>query len=85
MLYLILLLQIFEGSWDSNTPVTHYFYAAVVAQYVRIIPETYYGTIAIRFELLGCKSKYTYYHDNTFCAITHPRQNDFHGSKISVT
>ena len=57
MLCLILLLQVFEGSWDSNTPVTHYFYAAVVAQYVRIIPETFAGTIAMRFELLGCKSK----------------------------
>ena len=52
-----LLLQIFEGSWDSNTPVTHYFNAAVVAQYVRILPQTWNEAIAVRFELLGCKRK----------------------------
>ena len=63
MLYLILLAQIFEGSWDSNTPVTHYFYAPVVAKYVRIIPQTWSGVIAMRFELLGCKSKYTQYYE----------------------
>ena len=65
MLYLFFffIVQIFEGSWDLNTPVTHYFYAPVVAQYVRIIPQTWNTYIAIRFELLGCKSKYTFYHD----------------------
>ena len=54
-----LLVQIFEGSWDSNTSVTHYFYKAVVAQYVRIVPQTWNGAIAIRFEILGCNCKYT--------------------------
>ena len=63
MLQLIhLLVQIFEGSWDSDTAVTHYFYAPVVAQYVRINPQTWETHIAIRFELLGCKCKYNNYY-----------------------
>ena len=51
------MVQVFEGNWDSSTPATHYFYKAIVAQYVRIIPEKFTGTIAMRFELLGCMSK----------------------------
>ena len=49
--------QVFEGSWDRDTPVTHVFYTSVEAQYVRILPQEWHTHISIRFELLGCRSK----------------------------
>ena len=51
---LIHLKQLFEGSWDQHSPSTHLFYEAVLAHYVRIRPESWYGGIGLRVELLGC-------------------------------
>ena len=76
--YQILLVQIFEGNWDSNTTVTHYFYAPVVAQYVRIKPQTWETHIAIRFELLGCKCKYAYHFDE------YPRYSTANASNLFI-
>ena len=56
MMYIILK-QVFEGSWDTDTPVTHVFYTSVEAHYVRILPQEWHNHIGIRFELLGCRSK----------------------------
>ena len=50
--------QVFEGSWDRDTPVTHVFYTSVEAQYVRILPQEWHNHISVRFELLGCRSKF---------------------------
>ena len=47
-------MQLFEGSWDQNSPSTHLFNKTVLAQYVRIKPHTWHGEIGLRVELLGC-------------------------------
>ena len=47
-------MQLFEGSWDQNSPSTHLFNNSVLAQYVRIMPHAWHGGIGLRVELLGC-------------------------------
>ncbi|XP_072025097.1 uncharacterized protein [Amphiura filiformis] len=47
--------ELFEGSWDQSTPVTHLFHEAVLAQYVRILPQSWHGNVSMRCELLGCQ------------------------------
>ena len=49
--------QVFEGSFDRDTNVIHVFYQPVLAHYVRIRPDEWYGHISMRFELLGCYGK----------------------------
>ena len=46
--------KVFEGSFDRDTNIIHVFYQPVLAHYVRIRPEKWYGHISMRFELLGC-------------------------------
>lgn len=46
--------QIFNGPIDSRTPVKSMFKIPIEAKIVRIYPLTWHGSIAIRFELLGC-------------------------------
>ncbi|XP_052092501.1 mucin-5AC-like [Mytilus californianus] len=48
----------FSGNFDSVTPVTHFFTAPIKARYIRINPQTFYGKIAMRFELHGCFTPY---------------------------
>ena len=47
-------MQLFEGSWDQNSTLTHLFNEAVLAQYVRIRPQDWHVGIGLRVELLGC-------------------------------
>ena len=49
--------KVFEGSFDRDTNIIHVFYQPVLAHYVRIRPEKWYGHISLRFELLGCPGK----------------------------
>lgn len=46
--------QIFSGPIDSRTPVKSLFKIPIEAKVIRIYPLTWYGSIAIRAELLGC-------------------------------
>ena len=50
-------MQVFEGSSDRNTPVTHLFYEVVRLLHIRIQPVKWHVNIAMRFELLGCVGK----------------------------
>lgn len=52
------LLQIFSGNFDSSTPVTYYFTSPLHAQYLRILPQTWQGKIALRVEVIGCPVTY---------------------------
>lgn len=47
---------VFEGNKDPETPVLGVLPEPVVAQYIRINPQTWYknGTICLRAEVLGC-------------------------------
>ena len=50
-------LQIFNGNFDKNTPVTNYLPTPVTASYIRLYQEEVnqdHG--AIRMEILGCQS-----------------------------
>ena len=53
----LFIFQIFSGSSDSETIVTRIFAEAVVAQYVRIRPTEWNGSISLRLELLGCSGE----------------------------
>ena len=55
--FVISSMQEFEGSWDRNTPVTHFFYKEVRLLDIRIQPIQWHVNIAMRFELLGCAGK----------------------------
>ncbi|KAK3108253.1 hypothetical protein FSP39_004202 [Pinctada imbricata] len=48
----------FQGNFDSDTPVTHFFTSPVRARYMRINPQTWQGKIALRFEYMGCPVQY---------------------------
>ena len=56
-LIFVKLLKVFEGSYDRGTNIAHGFYQPVLAHYIRIRPEEWYGSISMRFELLGCPGK----------------------------
>ena len=55
---MLLSIQVFEGSWDRDTPVTHLFFEAITVLHIRIHPVQWYMNIAMRFELLGCVGKF---------------------------
>lgn len=44
----------FPANFDQNTPVRSMFDREIDARYVRIIPKTWHGLIALRFEVLSC-------------------------------
>uniref|UniRef100_A0A8C1C6E7 AE binding protein 1b n=1 Tax=Cyprinus carpio carpio TaxID=630221 RepID=A0A8C1C6E7_CYPCA len=45
---------LFFGNSDKNTPVLSQFMEPVVARYIRILPQTWNGTMCMRMEVLGC-------------------------------
>ncbi|TRY98181.1 hypothetical protein DNTS_035005 [Danionella cerebrum] len=45
---------LFFGNVDKNTPVLSQFMEPVVARYIRILPQTWNGTMCMRMEVLGC-------------------------------
>ncbi len=46
--------QLFFGNSDKNTPVLSQFMEPVVARYIRILPQSWNGTMCMRMEVLGC-------------------------------
>uniref|UniRef100_A0A3Q2PSP3 AE binding protein 1a n=1 Tax=Fundulus heteroclitus TaxID=8078 RepID=A0A3Q2PSP3_FUNHE len=46
---------LFYGNVDKETPVMSQFAAAVVARYIRILPQTWNGTMCLRAEVLACQ------------------------------
>lgn len=46
--------QLFFGNSDKDTPVMNQLAVPVVARYVRIIPQSWNGSLCMRLEVLGC-------------------------------
>ncbi|XP_051525301.1 inactive carboxypeptidase-like protein X2 isoform X2 [Myxocyprinus asiaticus] len=45
---------LFFGNSDKSTPVLTQFMEPVVARYIRILPQSWNGTMCMRMEVLGC-------------------------------
>ncbi|KAM8865036.1 adipocyte enhancer-binding protein 1 [Synchiropus picturatus] len=45
---------LFFGNSDAETPVMNQLAAPVLARYIRIIPQSWNGTLCMRLEVLGC-------------------------------
>lgn len=50
-----LLLQLFYGNVDKDTPVMTQFSTPVVARYIRILPQSWNGSLCLRAEVLACQ------------------------------
>lgn len=48
------LVQLFFGNNDKDTPVMNQLAVPVVARYMRIIPQSWNGSLCMRLEVLGC-------------------------------
>lgn len=48
------LLQLFFGNSDKDTPVMNRLAEPVLARYIRIIPQSWNGSLCMRLEVLGC-------------------------------
>lgn len=46
--------QLFYGNVDKNTPVMNQFFMPIVARYLRIIPQSWNGSLCLRAEVLAC-------------------------------
>ncbi|XP_033100129.1 uncharacterized protein LOC117103649 [Anneissia japonica] len=44
------------ANWDGHTPVTNIFDNPLIARFIRVIVVEQFRQVALRFELLGCKS-----------------------------
>ena len=54
-------MQIFEGIQQfSGYESTHLFYGSITASCIRIHPVEWEVAIAMRFEILGCKGRYSH-------------------------
>ncbi|XP_071493269.1 lactadherin-like [Diadema antillarum] len=45
--------KVFPANYDRTTQVRHYFRRAMAARFIRIHPQTYYGHMSLRLELIG--------------------------------
>ncbi|XP_078357236.1 uncharacterized protein LOC144642118 [Oculina patagonica] len=45
---------VFNGNSDQSTVVSHVLNPPIIAQYVRVLPVTWYGRIAMRVDFYGC-------------------------------
>lgn len=48
------LVQLFFGNSDKDTPVMNQLAEPVLARYIRIIPQSWDGSLCMRLEVLGC-------------------------------
>lgn len=46
--------QLFYGNVDKNTPVKNQFFMPIVARYLRILPQSWNGSLCLRAEVLAC-------------------------------
>ncbi|XP_019637285.1 PREDICTED: lactadherin-like [Branchiostoma belcheri] len=46
--------KVFQGNTDRNTPVTNLLDSPTDARYVRFLPQSWYGWMSMRAEVLGC-------------------------------
>ncbi|KAK3611484.1 hypothetical protein CHS0354_039096 [Potamilus streckersoni] len=50
--------KVYIGNSDSDSHVTHWFIRPIRAQFLRIIPQSWQGVIAMRLEIHGCYEMY---------------------------
>lgn len=55
---------LFYGNVDKNTPVMSQFAAPVVARYIRILPQSWNGSLCLRSEILACQLPRDYMSEN---------------------
>ncbi|KAM4527887.1 adipocyte enhancer-binding protein 1 [Odontesthes bonariensis] len=55
---------LFYGNVDKDTPVMSQFAAPVVARYVRILPQSWNGSLCLRAEVLACQLPSSYHSEN---------------------
>ncbi|XP_036382997.1 adipocyte enhancer-binding protein 1-like [Megalops cyprinoides] len=57
---------LFFGNVDKDTPVLSQFVEPVVARYIRILPQSWNGSLCMRLEVMGCpiKDVNSYYSQN---------------------
>lgn len=48
------LVQLFFGNSDKDTPMMNQLAEPVLARYIRIIPQSWNGSLCMRLEVLGC-------------------------------
>ena len=51
---LIPFLQVLQANTDQNSVVLRLLSPTIKARYIRVHPQTWYGHISMRIELLGC-------------------------------
>ena len=51
---IVLLVKVFTGNEDGDTPVLHFFEVPLVARYLRFQPQTWINKICMRVEIYGC-------------------------------
>ena len=64
--------QLFYGNVDKDTPVMSQFNTPVVARYIRIMPQSWNGSLCLRAEVLACQFSSQYHTEQ------HHRSNLFH-------
>ncbi|XP_072228053.1 adipocyte enhancer-binding protein 1 [Leuresthes tenuis] len=55
---------LFYGNVDKDTPVMSQFAAPVVARYIRILPQSWNGSLCLRAEILACQLPSSYHSEN---------------------
>lgn len=55
---------LFYGNVDKDTPVMSQFDAPVVARYIRILPQSWNGSLCLRAEILACQLPSNYQSEN---------------------
>eukprot|EP00058_Branchiostoma_floridae_P006892 XP_002592380.1 hypothetical protein BRAFLDRAFT_67241 [Branchiostoma floridae] len=65
-------LQVFPGNVDWSLPVTNLLDTPVYARYVRFLPQSWHGQIAMRAEIVGCNTSQV---NTTFCSATKHVEN----------
>lgn len=55
---------LFYGNVDKDTPVMSQFAAPVVARYIRILPQSWNGSLCLRAEILACQLPSNYQSEN---------------------
>ncbi|XP_049908582.1 adipocyte enhancer-binding protein 1 isoform X2 [Epinephelus moara] len=55
---------LFYGNVDRDTPVMNQFAAPMVARYIRILPQSWNGSLCLRAEILACQLPSSYQSEN---------------------
>ena len=48
-------LQVFQGNYERYLVVVHRLRPSIKARYIRVHPRSWYGYVAMRLELYGCR------------------------------